>query len=240
MPYNYHILDEGELKYIEHYKMTSKATILHDRLHDQYYKHWWALFERVDRGDRVCVEELNKLTTPHNMTNKMLEEYYNQQPFQSCWMLNISPNWKQEEKLLSNRAKTAKMVQFLREVIGLFYDDAKRFTKCKCVLEGGKEANFLHAHCVFELNKNKPNNISHMKKGNFLKSFRTIWDRHCQELKYKDWEGLVGSKYALQTTYITSEEMLKDKLDYLIEENKPLSHQNHEDFKSIKMNWDWD
>lgn len=240
MPYNYHILDEGELKSIDHYKMTSKATVLHEKLYYDYEHMWTLLSRRVSRGDMGCYEEFKKLKSPCDINNKELELYYGVQPFNNCWMLNISPNWKQEEKLMSNKAKTAKMVQFLREVLGLFYDDAKRFTKVKWVIEGGKEGNFLHCHCVFELNKNKPNNISHMKKGNFLKSFRTIWDRHSQELKYKDWEGLVGSKYALQTTYITSKEMLQDKLDYLIEDKKPLSHQNHDDFKSINFDWGWD
>ena len=160
MPYNYHILDEGVLKSIDHYKMTSKATQLHEKLYYDYEHMWTILFRRVSRGDTVCLGEFEKLIRPCDITNKQLEEHYGVQPFNNCWMLNISPNWKQEEKLMSNKAKTAKMVQFLREVLGLFYDDAKRFTKVKWVIECGKEGNFMHCHCIFELNKKKKEMMS--------------------------------------------------------------------------------
>ncbi len=171
------------------------------------------------------------------MTDEMIADYYKIKPFKPYWMLNISPNWKGEKCRLS--VDTARRIKFISEVMELFYDDAKRFSKVKYVIEGGKEGDFLHVHAVFELNAKKPNNILHMKKGNFLKSFRTIWNRHASEVCPK-WEGHVGSKHALQTTYITSQEMLQDKLDYLVEDLKPISHQNSSDFKSIEKSIDWD
>lgn len=220
-----HILDEGILKSIDHYKMNKKDSF--KELDRRYELEYFGAEEGVQ----------NKMVSPWDMRKADLFAYYKIVPFNHHWMLNISPDWKGEDCKLG--VATARKIKFISEVMELFYDDARRFSRVKYVLEGGKEADFLHVHAVFELNAKKPNNILHMKKGNFLKSFRTIWNRHASEVCPK-WEGLVGSKYALQTTYITSEEMLQDKLDYLQEELKPISHQNNKGFKSIQKSIDWD
>lgn len=283
MPYQHHILDEGKLKSIDHYKnmdgtkarlesiYQGEYAINRDKIDNNIKYNQvkqdreaqlardWEKVEKTGRyWDATPPDVLNhsyptpeskglhlqkgvkNMTPPWEMTKKDLFSYYNIIPYKPCWMLNISPDWKLTEGTLRNghhfnndTCVTAKMVSHLRKTMNDFYRDANRFTKMKYVIEGGKEAKFLHVHAVFELNEDKPNNIAHMKKGNFLKSFRTIWN------KDKKWDGLVGSKYALQTTYLTTKEMLQDKLDYLIEEKKPLSHQNHEHFKSIVVG-EWD
>ena len=277
MPYQHHILDEGKLKSIDHYKNMDS---INGRLESLYQGEYsinrtkiennikynqikqereaqlardWEKVEKSGRyWDAMPPDQLNysyptpeskglhlergikDMTPPWEMTKKDLYSYFKMIPYKPCWMLNISPDWKLTGGTLkANTMPTTKMVAHIRKTMNDFYQDANRFTKIKYVIEGGKEAKFLHVHAVFELNMDKPNNIAHMKKGNFLKSFRTIWN------KDKKWEGLVGSKYALQTTYLTTKEMLQDKLDYLIEEKKPLSHQNHSDFKSIVVG-EWD
>lgn len=223
------ILDEGEIKSIDHYKMNKKDSF--KELDRRYELEYFGAPEEVQ-----C-----KMVGPWDMRKADLYAYYKIRPFNPHWMLNISPAWKGQscEQRNKNGVATAKRVKFISEVMELFYDDARRFSRVKYVIEGGKEADFLHVHAVFELNAKKPNNILHMKKGNFLKSFRTIWNRHASEV-CPEWEGLVGSKHALQTTYITSEEMLQDKLDYLVEDLKPISHKNSPGFKSIQKSIDWD
>lgn len=238
MPYKNKILDAGQLKSIDHYmsgiSYKKEMQFLEDRYRGEY-----TILETKCREPPVeyaneCYQKLKGMTKPWDMTNKMLMEYYDFIPYRPCWMLNISPDWKGNK--LKRNVDTAKKVAMVRRVMNIFYGDASRFTKMKYTIEGGKEGNFLHIHAVFELNIKKPNNINHMKKGNFLKSFRTIWNTENKDTK---WEGLVGSKYALQTTFLTTKEMLNDKLDYLIEDKKPASHQNHPDFASIVVG-EWD
>lgn len=245
MPYNNYILDAGNFLSIKHYKrgMNNKK-ILHE-LTRRYELEWESGKHRCECGNTEACNEFYEnvfqfMKKPWDMTKTDLYKYYNIIPYKPCWMLNISPNWKQERLLNDSKAFTDKKIAFVRRVMRFFTDDAQRFTRVRYVMEGGKEGNFLHIHAVFELNDKKPNNISHLKKGNFLKSFRTIWDRCAVSEKHSSqWEGLVGSKYALQTTYLTSQEMLNDKLDYLIEAKKPISHQNHDSFESILVD-EWD
>ena len=239
MPYKNEILDAGKIKSIEHYKrgMNNKKliTMLRRRYENEYESGEYRCKNgNVNACNKYYNDVFRHLKKPYDMTIEDLYKYYEIIPYKPCWMLNISPDWKSQ--MLKGKIDTEDKIKLFREVMRDFYDDANRFTKMKYVLEGGKEGNFLHCHAVFELNDKKPNNISHLKKGNFLKSFRTIWDRHSRGTK---WEGKVGSKYALQTTYLTSIEMLNDKMDYLIEEKKPISHQNHESFESIIIN-EWD
>lgn len=258
MPYQNKILDAGQLKSINHYNMYKHPNKwdLQCRYTEEYglYEKQLDYNLRYERGEFVDSAEqwkrvnrcfhmryepnVTRMKPMWELSDKELFEYYNIIPYKPCWMLNISPAWKGNP--LKQNADTVRRVAFIREVMNIFYSDASRFSKMVYVMEGGKEANFLHIHAVFELNSDKPNNIAHMKKGNFLKSFRTIWDATARGRDiYNKWEGVVGSKYALQTTYLTTPQMLQDKLDYLIEEKKPPSHQNHPDFKSIRVGkWD--
>lgn len=252
MPYKNQILDDGELKSIKHYKRGMNNKKERAGLESRYEYEYTQSARRAGEGQHskdateMEIYHANKhyqdvhrhLVPPHEMTTTMLYEYYNIIPYRPCWMLNISPNWKGPK--CGKNIETCRRVSFIREVMNLFATDADRFTKMTYVIEGGKEGNFIHVHAIFRLNHMKPNNLAHMKKGNFLKSFRTIWDSACRGRDiYNKWEGAVGSRYALQTTYLTTQEMLNDKLDYLIEEKKPISHQNHPDFKSIKVG-EWD
>lgn len=245
MPYNNQILDAGNLLSISHYKTGMNNKKILGQLEQRYTNDYQSGEYRCHHGDpeqcnRYYQEVFRFLKKPWDMTKQDLYDYYNIIPYKPCWMLNISPAWKGEMLLSDSKAFTDKKIAFLRRVMRFFTDDAQRFTKVRYVMEGGKQGNFLHIHAIFELNSNKPNNINHLKKGNFLKSFRTIWDRCAQSEKHsRQWEGLVGSKYALQTTYLTTKEMLNDKMDYLVETKKPISHQNHDSFKSIIVD-EWD
>jgi hypothetical protein len=199
------ILDAGELKYIDHYKMKDKRPIYYVRRYQEEYIDSLELKEeyRLKSILEICEQNLN--------LEKYCMEYFNITKFENCWMLNISPDWK-GNICLDN-------IKHFKEVIRLFYKNTRRFSYVKYVLECGGEGNFLHCHSVFKLNPDKLGNMKSCYKGNFLKEFRSCWDR----LGYK---GKVKNRYALQTTLITNKEMLQDKLDYLIEELKPESHKN--------------
>ena len=143
-------------------------------------------------------------------------------PFYDSIMLNISPNWNLEG-LEGIEGKC--QIEFLKLIIDKFLD-SPRFTKYKYVIECGKSGNHIHAHCVIELNNNmKKSNKTWISKGNHLRDLRTIWNKLNNECDggYGD---CIKSRHALQCILIKNKDMLKDKLDYCIEEMKPLSHQN--------------
>lgn len=158
-----------------------------------------------------------------------LYDYYNVEPFQKSWMLNISPNWK-------GCVITRDMINFFIAVIDSFYSNCNRFIKMKYVLENGHGKDHLHAHIVFTLNTKKPGYMTSIKKGNILQEWRNCWNRlgkdnpSMDDLTIDDeWIDIVGlckSKHALNTCLLTNKEMLQDKLDYLVEELKPESHKN--------------
>ena len=66
-----------------------------------------------------------------------------------------------------------------------------------------------------------------IKKGNILTNFRNCWDRNAKEFEStKGYLGLIKGKFALNGILIMNDEILQDKLDYLIEEKKSIGHQN--------------
>lgn len=198
------ILDAGIIKNIEHYYM--KNNILKN-LEWKYEHSYQTYIWDMEHGKNP-----EPMIPPTEMSNADLYKYYDIKPFRPSWMLNISPNWKGRID--------EHMIAHFKKVMDIFFHNCDRFTNATYVLECGGDGDFLHCHAVFKLNPKKPGNIASLKKGNFLKEFRSVWDR-CG-----DYKGLVKSRHALQTTLITREDMLEDKLNYLIEEKKPESHKN--------------
>ena len=165
-----------------------------------------------------------------------LNEYYGIKPFNRSVMLNISPNWKNLE-VDDQRAQ----VLFLETVIKRFYNDCDFYSNGRFVIECGGDGNFIHAHCVFELNPKKMKSVlSQIKKGsNYKRGFLKIW-KNCNLECNGGYEGMVEGKFAFQTNLINKKEILEDKLDYLIEEKKPESHRNakHEICPVLVDMWD--
>lgn len=65
---------------------------------------------------------------------------------------------------------------------------------------------------------------THIQKGNHGQQLKKLWDR-----TFEGHQGYVKGKYAIQRNLINCEEMLKDKLLYLKEENKAEGHRNKTD-----------
>ena len=199
------ILDEGDFKYIAHYKMANRKPMSYVRRYERDY------IDSLDLPERMT--HILDVDTGGLSIEEWCMNYYGKSKFNECWMLNISPNWK--------GTINDNMIEHFKKVMDIFYTNCRRFLSMDYVLECGGDGDFLHAHAVFKLDLNKPGNLFSMRKGNFLKEFRSCWNR-CDPL-YRD---LCKSRHALQTTFITTDEMLKDKVDYLVEELKPESHKN--------------
>lgn len=190
---------------------------------------------KISKFEPPISKAYKKMQHYENMSRTMLEKYYGVERFNKSWFLNISPDWK-------GKVFPSELPQelFLQEVMDEFYDNCNRFTKMKYVIECGSDGDFVHIHAVFELNPGmSKSNKTCISKGNILIEFRKCWDRIAKESS-EGYEGLVKGRHALQTTLINNAEILKDKLNYLIEEKKPFSHRNmtHPLYPILIDRWD--
>ena len=228
------ILDAGELKSIDHYKMANRKPMSYVRRYQSDY------IQSLDLKEKDRLTNILDVDTKGLSIEEWCMNYYGVEKFNESWMLNVSPNWK-------GCVITRDMINFFIAVIELFFENCNRFTKMSYVLENGHGKEHLHAHIVFTLNTKKPGYMTSIKKGNILQEFRNCWNRLMKDnpsmesltrddewfdpegsycSKRKKQIGLVDERCALQTCLITKQEMLKDKLDYLIEDLKPESHKN--------------
>ena len=140
----------------------------------------------------------------------MLFEHFGIKPFEPWVMINISPDWAGKKIEKQNICKFKNIFKK--------YMAEGWYSEWKYVLEAGGNGDFLHLHALCKMG-------SDIKK---LKSTRTHigksnWKN--QIMKYAKAEGLEGrfKKPGMQVTTIQGEcgqEILNDKLDYLIEEKK--------------------
>lgn len=178
---------------------------------------------------------------PDEMSKEALYKYYNILPFHRCIMINISPNWKGKIQM-DDPQQVAKAITLINELWDTIFDrDIKRYSRMRYVVECGSDGDFIHCHCVLELNPSMiKSTMNCIKKGNHLLEIRKIWDRLCKSKN--GWVGYVGllkGRYALQSTLLNNELIRDDKLKYLIEDQKPFSHRNqaHPQFPELVDRW---
>jgi hypothetical protein len=153
-------------------------------------------------------------------------------PFTPCVYMTISPNWK-------GCPINHRMIKDFRTIIDSYGSSCNRYSRWSYVLECGSEGDFLHAHCVFEINKTMLNSVlngknSHIKKGRHIGDIRKWWKKIMNpitpdpksELGPEGIGGCLKGKFAVHTTIIRNENLYKDKMSYLQEELKPEDHKN--------------
>lgn len=180
---------------------------------------------------------IKDMKEPKDMTEIELHRYFGLEIFHDCIMLNISPAWSKGEcSLLEHRCR----IEFLKIILDKFFNDANRFTRYKYVIECGKEGNHTHCHAVFEINPNMSKSVNTwLAKANHARDLRAIWKK-CSEGIEGAYEGVLDSKHSIQKIILRTRKLRDDKLDYLIEDLKPLSHQNatHEYYPVLGGDWD--
>ena len=249
---NWNILDEGKIKYMDIYKMknpkyfeefVNTVTRLRTLRYDIDY---YTRTEEYPGENCKYIErkqlEYNTLYDPFYegymgientfkiKNNPRIAEFMGAMPFYPSVMINISPDWK--GKFGNNPLTDKLMIKNLRKVIEQYLNekigDKPRFTKWKYCLECGNEGNFLHAHIVAQINpKILASMKSHFNRGNHIQQLK----KYCN--KIKGMEGLIKGKYSIQRNLINTEEILNDKLEYLIEENKCEGHRNARDLNLV-------
>lgn len=160
-----------------------------------------------------------------------ISRYMGIAPFYPSVMINISPNWKGRfSNYKGTPLQDAFDVRDFKAVIEKYLSSNDRYTKWKYCLECGSEGNFLHAHIVAEINPRCSKSVvTHINKGNHAVELRKHWDK----IGPKGTEGFLKGKYSIQRVMIRNRDILKDKLAYLIEANKPEGHTNLSDLKIV-------
>lgn len=150
-----------------------------------------------------------------------IAEYMGVKPFVTSVMINISPNWK--GKFGQDSLTDKLMVKKFRAVVETYLKASSRYGRYKYNLECGSGGDHLHAHIVAEFNPKCVKSVTtHINKGNHTVEIRKIWDKIFPE----GYVGLLKGKFAVQRIILRNEELLKDKLNYLVEELKPEGHKN--------------
>jgi len=134
-------------------------------------------------------------------------------PFMPCIMINISPDWK-------GKTITKLMIKQMKHTLDTYLKNCNRYSRWKYVLECGSNGDFLHSHCVAEINKDFEKSVlTHLAKRNNHQEIKKIWDK-------KGNQGLLKGKFSIQSVILRNETLRDDKLEYLIEEKKPEGHKN--------------
>lgn len=152
--------------------------------------------------------------TPYN-TNKICK-YYNIIPFTPSVMINISPDW---GHVGWDQGRIQMKIKILTEIIENYLKEGW-YDKWDYIIENGSDGNHIHAHMVCHMNPQRLASVeTHLRKG-----------RHVPQLiKYakhiKGMEGIIKGT-GIQKTFLRTEELVHDKLDYLDEDKKPVGHKN--------------
>lgn len=152
-----------------------------------------------------------------------IENEFSIPPITPAIMINISP-----EKMESTEENIRKFCN----VIELYASElnSSRYEKLTYVLENGKNGDHLHAHCIFQINPKMINSVlngknSHIKKSHHIRQIKTHWGR----------QGAFGGiKLQIQCSILRTENLIEDKLNYLIHETKCIGHENYSKIMDIK------
>lgn len=181
----------------------------------------------------LCSDEYIK-----NTDYKGIAKLMGVEPFRECVMINISPDWKGDFK--GTEIKKKVMIKGFKFAIDSYLKEQLgtdlRYTRYRYCLENGSKGNFLHAHIVAEINpKLLKSMVTHINKGNHTQQLKKYWDNHFSNPKINQgqWKGCLKGDHSVQRVMIRNEEIKKDKLRYLYEENKLDGHKNKSDLNLI-------
>lgn len=148
-------------------------------------------------------------------------KYLEIREFKPCVYITISPDWSNYSVDIYKRRDL--LILFNQELFKLY----GMFSDYQYAIECGKQGSHIHSHAVFEVKHDSIKRFKGMAtKGNLHRKIREVWDKMDPQLPLEGCEGALKSKFAIELMQIYNQEILKDKLDYLIEELKPEEHKN--------------
>mgnify|MGYP000080889810 CR=1 FL=1 len=170
--------------------------------------------------DNMCAEDVYSLASNFYLFVGEIEihNYLEIRKFRPSLFITISPNWKDYTvDIIKRRDLLRTFVEdHLSKLYGDFYDYAY-------AVECGKQGSHIHVHCVLEINDDRIKTVRGRVKNNYnyKRSISRCWS------KMEGAEGLLDDmKHSIEIFQINTKTILKDKLDYLIEDLKPIEHQN--------------
>lgn len=169
-----------------------------------------------------------------------MEEYTGCTPFYPCVMINISPNWKEKLGVITCIEDKQLEISKFKRVIETYLTESRRWSNYAYCIESGSTGEHLHAHIVAEVNPDLLESVlngknSHINKGNHTQQIRKIWKDVFEGLPWQDClpKGPKG-KYSIQRIVLRTEVLKDDKLEYLVNENKPEGHKNKYDLNCLE------
>ena len=227
---NVEMRNEDHKPWPEKSKLKWYMEIKRAEIRDKIYEMEWLSYKKKDQLEK---EELKEAWEKfYNENKKEIYDYLGREvpiPFNPSVMINISPNWKGK---FGRDAITDKlMIKKFIIVVEKYLKASNRYSKWKWNLECGGEGNHLHAHIVAEIRPGSYKSVmTHLNKGNHSNEIRKIWDQTFPE----GYQRVCKGKYSIQRILLRNEELLKDKLKYLIENEKPEGHKNLRDLDILK------
>lgn len=228
---NYKYLDR--CKYPTLYKF-NKMFVQYNNNHDEIYYYnndynveEWDYFINMYITKRWHISDVWWRCVDH----PEIYEYLEIREFKEAIMINVSPDWKGK---CNNQ-----QIDILKKVVEVIGGNKNRFENYAYAIECGSNGDFVHMHCVLAFNDQQINNYKKHKnycKAGIYKEFQTAFKRSA-EVIHKSYSEL---NLMIDKKLIRSQDMLGDKLDYLIESRKPMSHQNkpHKLFPIYFNSWE--
>ena len=168
-----------------------------------------------------------------------LQDYLGIIPFTPSVMINISPHWQFDT--MSKGIFHRFAIELLRRTINSYLKESgkSRYNYWKFVIECGSEGDFIHAHIVAHVSPDMLRSVidgknSHIAKNNHCIQLKKWWAKHLKDQSWqkpylkskKGYEGCLNGKYSIQRSILRNQQLVEDKLKYLIEEHKPDGHKN--------------
>ena len=170
-------------------------------------------------GDGRWTKDWNARLCYHAGGDQVIYDYLEIIPFTPSVMINISPDWKSgsnQSKAWTIETKGKRLETLLKK----YLEESQRYDYYNYVIENGADGEHVHAHIVAHINPKISKSVNtHLSKGN-----------HTQQLKKyaKGIKGIEGTikGAGITKTFLRNKDLVKDKLDYLIEDLKPEGHKN--------------
>lgn len=158
---------------------------------------------------------INKMNTGDK--EYIIAKLYDIKPFIHQYMINISPRWNSEHEPSNIEIKLFRKctLEYLNQGVKGGWWESGFFT-----LESGGTGKHLHAHLVLKPNKEILKSVDSYMDGNHSSGFTKIFSKHMGE--YGECKG----RFAIQKKVLRNEELIDDKIDYLLENMKEEGHKN--------------
>lgn len=187
--------------------------------------HEWEidLFDSVAQGIKgidLSIEKYNKKFITAVGDENLIWEYLGIEKFTPSVMINISPDWDGDIMDKNGDEYGDGIIEDFTSCIEGYLGEGNRYDYYSYVIECGGEGTHLHAHIVAHINPRIGKSVEkHLAKGNHTIQIRK------RANKLKGMEGTIKG-VGIQKVFLRNETLVKDKLDYLVEDLKPDGHKN--------------